>query len=576
MSESALILSPKKFYFEAKKMLEKKDFVEFLSKISIAIEAAQNDKEMLAKTWFLKAKGLIAFNHHRKALKCIDNALKYNVGKQALELKKDKGIAKGFLGEIDEAIKIFKQLTTESDDLNILTSTYINISWAYFTLANNFSKEAVAEVKFYLDKTKEYFDCLSNRLKWRVRNAYSVYYFCLKDYEKAINILEDSIQFCEEEDLADIYNNLAELYIMLDEDGTVCEIAKEYLEKAEILATKYNNNLGLGYIFYTKATIQLREDQLFTALDSLYLAIKFFKDAEAPIKVGDVLSKINEVMKKTGQLLANINKIEPGNYREILSQTRSLKRKGLLNFNRVLERLIDENDLEVIDLKIYQGIVYGNLGKLDKAVQTFKSVIDQTEDNSIITIAYLNIAWLYLVSESKTTEENLPQAKKYLELAKGKFEIVSKKLKYDILTTYSAFYSLHKEYDEAIEVLIDSINYCTEENLSDLYNNLAELYLKSSNDTCLSEIIKEYLEKAEVLATKHSKLISLGQTFYLRAEIESREDQFFSALDTLYLAFSYFKRAEATILAYECLLKINQQMDNYKQNSLLTLKNKLT
>ncbi len=293
---AALELSPVKFYEEARKMLEKKDLLDFVSKISVAVEVSRNNKEMLAKTTFLKAKGLIDFNQHNKALDCIEEALEYNVGAEAFELKKYKGVAKGFLGKANQALKIFKELTFETNDINLLVGVYINIAWVHLTLKNNNPDERnLEEAKHYLDLANEHFDSLSNTRKWKVRDHYSVYYYYNEKYDKAIEILEDSIKYCEEQYLADVYSNLAEFYLKSDTDG-ISIIAKEYLEKAEILATTYNNDLALGYIFYTEAMIELREDQLFTALDTLYLSFEFFKKAEAHIKACDTLLKINELM----------------------------------------------------------------------------------------------------------------------------------------------------------------------------------------------------------------------------------------------------------------------------------------
>lgn len=73
------------------------------------------------------------------------------------------------------------------------------------------------------------------------------------------------------------------------------------------------------------------------------------------------------------------------------------------------------------------------------------------------------------------------------------------------------------------------------------YNNIAELYINLTDDNSLSKITRDYLEKAEGLGRKYDETLSLGQTFYLKAEIELREDQFFTALDTLYLSYSKAK-----------------------------------
>ncbi len=152
------------------------------------------------------------------------------------------------------------------------------------------------ETKKYLELAQLNFNSIPDDLKWKVYNNSSVYYFYKGEYEKAIELLEDSIQYCKEENLADVYNNLAELYLKTsNEDDGVPEVVNEYLKKAEILATTYNSNLALGYIFYTTAMIELREDQ-FKAFEALYLSFENFKKAEATVKACDCLMKINELM----------------------------------------------------------------------------------------------------------------------------------------------------------------------------------------------------------------------------------------------------------------------------------------
>lgn len=292
------LLSPEKYFQEAKQMLTKNDFVEFLMKIGNALLLSKNDKEMFARTTYLHVQGLIAFNQYSKALESIEVALKHNSGEEAFDLKKCKGLAQGYLGKANEALEIFRELLTESDDINLLVGVYINIAWVNLTLIKNKELHNMEEVKHYLDLAEEHFESLSNRHKWKVRNAYSVYYFYTEEYEKAIEILESSMKYCEEEEIPDVYNNLAELYLKISEkDGSDnSEVIKKYLDQAEVLGTKYKNNLALGYIFYTKAMIELREEQRFKALDTLYLSFEFFKDAEATVKACDTLVKIHELM----------------------------------------------------------------------------------------------------------------------------------------------------------------------------------------------------------------------------------------------------------------------------------------
>lgn len=580
--EQSLEVSPKKFYEKAKHMLEKKDLLEFVSQISVAIETSRNDKQMLAKSTFLEATGLVTFNQHRKALKSITEALKYNTGIDAFKLRKQQGIAKGYLGDVDEAYQIFKDLLKETEEIDLLIDLYINISWVCLLLYKNSpDHKLLAEIKFYLDLVNQHFASISDKCKFRLLNNYSVYYFYAEQYAKAIKSLEAAIEHCIEYELADIYRNLAELYLKLDEDEEVLELAKNYLEKAEMIGNKYSNDLALGYIFNTKAIIHLREDQVFTALDTLYLSVKFFKDAEATIKVSDALAKIKEIMKSLGQFVTNISEKELlSGSRELFFNAKSVKTKGLFEFIRqkkllesVSQRVDDGNDTEMMDLKIYEGIVYGYLGKLDQSLETFKSIIKQTKNPVIMTKSYLNIAWLSMAFDKKASKDlRMKDAKKYLDLAHEDFDSLPDSLKCEILTSYSAYYYYEEDYDKAMTILQKSIQYSEEESLSEVYNNLVELSLKSMNTEGFSENARKFLEKAEVLGAKYHKPLSLGQTFYLRAEIELREDQFFTALDTLYLSFEHFKQAEATVLACSCLLKINQLIDGYEQNNLEALK----
>ncbi len=110
-----------------------------------------------------------------------------------------------------------------------------------------------------------------------------------------------------------------------------------------------------------------------------------------------------------------------------------------------------------------------------------------------------------------------------------------------------------------------------------MYNNLAELYIKiaKNNNNVVPDIGKDYLDKAEVLGSSYKQNISLGYTFYFKAEMELMEEQLFRALDTVYLAFEYFKNAEATVMACDCLVKINVLMDEYNHGNLDSLRENL-
>lgn len=296
MSES-LALSPAKYYEEAKYMLEQKDLLGFVAKVSIAIEVSGNDLEILKRATYLEAEGLFKLHQHKKALDAISKALEYNSGEQILTLRIYEGIIHGYLGELDQAINTFKSIINQTEDDMVLCKAYMNIAWVHTTLdKKNLDDDKLEESKKYLDSVNEYFESLTNSMKLRLQTNYSVYFFHKGDLDKAIEILEDSIKYCEEKDLPDVFNNLAELYIKLSNEGEVFEVVKEYLDKAEILGTRYNKTISLGYTFSFKAEIELMEEQLFSALETLYLAFEYFKEAEATVKACDTLLRINQLL----------------------------------------------------------------------------------------------------------------------------------------------------------------------------------------------------------------------------------------------------------------------------------------
>ncbi len=296
MVESGLVLSPAKYYEEAKIMLEKKDLLGFMLKIGVAIEASANDKEMLANSTFLKCKGLVNFNQFGALLDSIDDALKYNTGENAFRLKKYKGVALGYLGEFKKALIIFKDLLNETDEILLLIEAYNNIAWVNL-LITTIKKDdsALQEAKKYLKLIRDNFDNIDDKKRQRYFNNYSTYFSFIGEYDKAIGMQKRALDYCQEADLPKIYNNLAALYLNFDKEELSVD-AIDYLEKAEVISNKNGNKFEMAKSMYTKALYELREEQYFRALDTLYLAFEFFRDAEAYSNSFDTLIKINEVI----------------------------------------------------------------------------------------------------------------------------------------------------------------------------------------------------------------------------------------------------------------------------------------
>ncbi len=146
-----------------------------------------------------------------------------------------------------------------------------------------------------MDIANHNFDNLPNSLKRKVLNNYSVYYYYLDEFEKSIECLERAFDFAEEKDLPRLYNNLAEVYLEFREKcGVEITLIREYLDKSEVIASKYDDKIEMAFSFFTKVKLELLDEQTFTALDTLYLAFDHFTEAYSYSL--EVLLKINEVV----------------------------------------------------------------------------------------------------------------------------------------------------------------------------------------------------------------------------------------------------------------------------------------
>lgn len=284
------------YYQKAKKCLDQRKLINFIENIGSAAALAQDDQGQLGDILFMKVKGLMAFQQHQLALDSVSVALQLNEGAKAFRLKKYQGVSLGYLGYYDQAIQIFKDLLGTTDDPVLLVEAYINLTWVYLTFYGTHGEDsALEEVPIYLDLIYENFDHINNTKKIRYYMNYCSYYVFIGKYEEAIEIQKEAIQYCDEQHLPEVYNNLAAVFLKVDQDG-VSEHVNKYTRQVEIIGERYDNFIEMGKAFTIKSLAELRQDQLFTALDTMYLALEHFKKAEAYPWAFECLIKINEVI----------------------------------------------------------------------------------------------------------------------------------------------------------------------------------------------------------------------------------------------------------------------------------------
>lgn len=304
-------------------------------------------------------------------------------------------------------------------------------------------------------------------------------------------------------------------------------------------------------------------------------AVKYYKEAEKMLEE-------KELLKFTENISIARAFAENENEDELLAKITFLKVEGLFKLNQrqaslesIPEALQYNSEERVLKLKQYQGVIYGYLGELKKAIDIFEELLTQSEEMPFVVEVYLSLAWVYLSLDHSTKKEQLTEkAKKYLDLALSRLDSLSDKLISKLYNNFSVYYFYQENHAKSIEMLEKAIQYAAEKDLPKLYNNLAEVYLKADEEV-VSRSVYEYVDQAELLASKYSNDVELGNSFYIRAMAELNEEQFFTALDTLYLAFEHYKVAEMYPYAFDCLVKINDLMDTYKSSRLTSLKTSL-
>lgn len=297
MGNSSLI-SFQKYYQEAKRMLEKKEYEEFLLNLGRAEAVSGNKEEILAEISFLKVQGCFKFNQYRKGLEYIEEALKHNKGQKAIRLRNYKGVMLGYLGELSAAKEILIDFVNEVQEVEFLVEVYLNLAWV-IGVQYKLEKDLryAEELKKYTYLANNYFNDVGSKYRGKILDTLSFYHYSVGEYEEAIKKAEEAVSYFEKEHLPKIYNNLAAIYLELDRKDGGCSVkGREYMKKAEILGEEYGNNLEIGKAQYNQAMAKLQDGETISAVDMLYSAYEYFKKAQALTLLFDCHLKINELL----------------------------------------------------------------------------------------------------------------------------------------------------------------------------------------------------------------------------------------------------------------------------------------
>ena len=306
-------------------------------------------------------------------------------------------------------------------------------------------------------------------------------------------------------------------------------------------------------------------------------AEKFYVEAKNKLEEKDFI-----------EFLANISKAELSaeNENGFIAKVMFLKVQGLFKFNEFRKALsiVDEaiectTGRDTLKLRNYKGVMLGYIGELEAGKAVLEALIDEVPTVDILVEAYLNLAWVYGTMYSHKKERAfLEGLKKYVDLANAHFEALDNKIKGKLLDSLSFYHYCTGNYAEAIALEENAANFLEEKELPKIYNNLAAMYLefdKREGLNCVSIKGREYMHNAEILGDKYHDTIEVAKSFYNQALALLQEEQIFKALDTLHLALEHFIDAQALSLAFKCLLKISDIINEYNVERLTSLKESL-
>lgn len=283
----------------AESALQGNDLEEFLRFLGNA-EAVASNTEIMARIFCLRAKGLYLLRRYESALKAIEEALKFPQSeKNQIRLKKSKACVLTYTGKYKESLQLLKQLTTETDEGLLLTEVYQNIAWTLLESYKANSSDAILEeAKLYLDLAFKAIEDLDSRENQRIILANYAEYFKLKgENDMAIEMLEEGLQYRSESQLPKAYNDLAEVYMQRNEKGDL-ELVEKYLHDAEILATKYDNELEQAFTLYLRGLLKMNSNDFVQVMDCMYIAYNNFVSVGALNYAMDCYNKICEVSEK--------------------------------------------------------------------------------------------------------------------------------------------------------------------------------------------------------------------------------------------------------------------------------------
>lgn len=246
-------------------------------------ESVASDEGTLARVLFLRAKGLSVFRRFQSAIKAIDEALQVSQSERdRVRLLKGKANIYTYTGKFRDSLRVLKEIMTQTSDEYLLSEIYLSMAGTYLMFYKAEPSDSILdEAKFYLDEAYKAIEQYDNNYKKRlVFKNYGEYFKLKRDYDMSIEMLEESLKYCEESQLSELYVDLVQLYLERNAEGDL-ETLKKYLHDSELIASKFENEFDMARTFYMVAKIVEISGDYIKSLDYLHIACNNFLDIEA-------------------------------------------------------------------------------------------------------------------------------------------------------------------------------------------------------------------------------------------------------------------------------------------------------
>ncbi len=291
--------TPQVYYNQALTSLDEHNLASFMESIGAAkVLAVTNNPDLLPGINFLKIKGLFKLKEYQILINSITEALTDQTGNNLFKLQCYYGLAQLYTGQIEQALVTMTKAQQQAAGSESSVEGYLNIVMGYICQYITTREEAALDqCKHYLDLIEPHLPNVSNMLRYSYCNNYGVYYFHRRDLENSLQYIREAVQYCPEHKLPSLYNNLSDVLLKADPDGLPVDVEK-YTNLAETIGLEHKDYTEVGRAFYLKAQFELRDDQLGTALDSLYMAFEYFKTAQALKFAIETLEKIQNLLQQ--------------------------------------------------------------------------------------------------------------------------------------------------------------------------------------------------------------------------------------------------------------------------------------